>query len=850
MSCRSTPSGSAFTTYARLATGSRLTDPQTLSVFHELQSIYRHRDEDTRRVYTQDEYEELLTRQIRRVEGLGDISDARRESILERLRTAQGEDMPDQAIVYGLHNLTPTLRKRSDHLDEFYRDIANRMEIPLDEVKASFAEFCEAGSGRPRQVTYSSENRALSSRLGLGRKDAGIVHAVAMLTEQANHVELARIMAAPPRIETTVPVGGAVEGTFLVLDSFGYDGRNGRLEVTVSNTHSGETSTSAYQNVPAHVVSDLVSSGERAGNVWSTLVRGNPRYTYESEHDALRDGRAPRCPDCGQYAGTSHVCTRRNASPPAGQAVPGARTEPVTLTTASGSRGSWQEVTFPEPFRPGYSETTFRVRLPSARSLREAVLAGPVTIGNINEYVDLNPGDVRDTRGRCFGSVTVTRGVDAPVFETSMLRCSCAAYHRNGTCPHIDVVLGAVRTRLGSAATGELTQADRDRLIAAAQRRAESAARTDWTRSEETLAEARRTWAAETEVVYSEDYAEFERVYRSAAAARETVGGTPLIPFQRVNALNGLATRESGNGFGMEIEYEFPQDMDYPARNAAQERIGRELYEAGLTYSQSQQGYGASRYRAERNRGNGPADTHERNWSWEDDGSVNGGELVTPIMYDEATTWANLETAVDILKRNGAVASKAAGAHVHVGTSHFGRSPERYAELARLMSQHEDVMYRLASDPARGTHRGGHYASPNPAVAPAGFSNMNQVRQWQDTRSSALNLLNVSGTTADHVEFRVFDSTLDVGAMQTQIKVAVAMTHAAPRIASGGATRRKKEELGAHAKRNADPSDSDALKADTATFRSLLDTLFTRKADKDQAVTLFANTKWNKPQRY
>jgi hypothetical protein len=36
----------------------------------------------------------------------------------------------------------------------------------------------------------------------------------------------------------------------------------------------------------------------------------------------------------------------------------------------------------------------------------------------------------------------------------------------------------------------------------------------------------------------------------------------------------------------------------------------------------------------------------------------------------------------------------------------------------------------------------------------------------------------------------------------------------------------------------------DVLADDTATFRSLLDTLFVRKVDKDQVVSLFAHTKW------
>jgi hypothetical protein len=330
-----------------------------------------------------------------------------------------------------------------------------------------------------------------------------------------------------------------------------------------------------------------------------------------------------------------------------------------------------------------------------------------------------------------------------------------------------------------------------------------------------------------------------------------------------------MAQRGSGQAFGMEIEYEFPPSMGSTERAAAQAAIGRELYAANLTYSDRQQGYAASKQRGFRD--TQVDENGKGNWSWERDGSVNGGEIVSPGLYDEPETWNNLSKVVEILRTHGAVPSKKAGAHVHVGTGMYNGDAAKYTELARLMTQHEDVIMRLASDPERGTHRGGSYANPMNTVPADGFSDVGRLKNWQGGRYRVLNFagVNTPVTTTvtdargrstqvqdstylrDHPEFRIFDSTLDAAAMQAQVKLSVAMTHAAARIAGDAPTQRTKEELGSHARRakargSRRRMTSDELKDDTATFRSLLDTLFTREQDKAQMTALFANTKWNK----
>jgi hypothetical protein len=167
------------------------------------------------------------------------------------------------------------------------------------------------------------------------------------------------------------------------------------------------------------------------------------------------------------------------------------------------------------------------------------------------------------------------------------------------------------------------------------------------------------------------------------------------------------------------------------------------------------------------------------------------------------------------------------------------------------MIQHEDVLFRLAQNPERGSHRQGHYTLPLRKAPAGGWADISAIKSWQSGRTRALNFGHVSGGAGDHPEFRLFDSTLDAGVMQTQIKMAVAMTHAAGRIAADAPTTRNKETIGSHAERakirgRRRPTAED-IKEETATFRSFVDTLFTREADKKQMLALFAATKWNKP---
>lgn len=846
MSCRTTPAGSAFTSYARLANSSQLSDVATLSTFHYLRSLHQSRSDDARRTYTAEDYRNLLQRQLDRTRRLTQIPEARRNSIITRLEQAlQSDTVPDQSTLYALFNLNPTVRDRGRGLQTFLAEYARATSSTPADARSRWDEL-ENSIDRSRNAaapsTFTDANKEIAKEKNLPR-DPGSVHAMATMLAEMHSYQIQRLTNAEQRI-TRAPASISSPRGYIITEH-GFDPRIGRLELVVTDAEGAEHLWS-YQNVDPEEYARQEGAGTFA-EWWENHIHGNVQHSYESDLAAAEAGVAPRCPVCGQFANSAHACP----------VLP----EPTIFSSYAGRWTRQQVELSAEPDENGYApvaDNQMSFSLPGAMRLREAFTQGPVKIplhSWISNYlVNQETGDRRWENARLSGSIMAYRTEEGQIaFNTADLTCSCQQFQNTQNCVHIDASALALHRRLvppTRTPSRRLTPEERAERIAEAQRIADQAALSDWTRNEVTLAEARRTWRSDAEVLYSESEDDFVEVFTRASETARTAD-TPAISYQRENALGGMAQRGSGQAFGVELEYDFPREMSWTERRIANERIGRELFETGLASAPGQLGYGAARR-------HGFRDTHTdasgaSTWSFERDGSVGGGELVTPAMYDEPETWEKVDKAVEILRRNGAVTSRKAGAHVHVGTAGYNGDGKKYTELARLMTQHEDVMLRIAADPNRGTHRNNTYTSPLSSVPVDGFNDVQQAKRWQGGRGRALNLGGVSAEadhSKDHVEFRIFDATLNPGAIQAQIRTAVAMTNAAARIAGDTPTKRDKELAGSHAQRASVRGrrrlTREDILEDTATFRSLLDTLFSRKQDKDQLIEVFAHTKWTK----
>ncbi|MGW4791872.1 hypothetical protein ACWEPC_05570 [Nonomuraea sp. NPDC004297] len=276
--------------------------------------------------------------------------------------------------------------------------------------------------------------------------------------------------------------------------------------------------------------------------------------------------------------------------------------------------------------------------------------------------------------------------------------------------------------------------------------------------------------------------------------------------------------------FGLELEFTHVGG-DLAAWHEDIATMARELHRAGLAASPEV----FPHHRA-------PAWVNGRShMEWESIGDHLGGEFITGILRDTGQTWAELPLITEIIRSHGGEITPDAGGHIHVGAPRLGTDVNALHRLLTLYSGYEDILFRLGQDPREpyGMHRPYHACRPNdlPGAADASAATLRSA----NGRPAALNLSSVVGTDNDHVEFRHNDGHLDPSIIQARIKLAVAMVNYA---LHGGEYLPPRDQLGIHLEHDASPEQ------DAASFIDMVNTLFTRRADKEQLTALFAITQW------
>jgi hypothetical protein len=398
------------------------------------------------------------------------------------------------------------------------------------------------------------------------------------------------------------------------------------------------------------------------------------------------------------------------------------------------------------------------------------------------------------------------------------------ACSRDGVgCPHVEearesaqALLEARRVRTGMEGLARATEVSAGPLAAAHD--ASVAARQ--------AAEAAEAGSSRWE----DDHAAFQAAYVAATERRRR--GEAAVPFMTENATGGLGSRVGGRSFGVEMEFDIAPGVD---RYQALQAIARHLHAEGLTPQPRQTGYHSN------------AGDYSR-WRFETDATVHG-EVISPVLYDEPESWSQLSRVCEIVRRHGGVATARTGGHVHVGVGDYDHTVDNHARLLGSFKENEDTLYRLSQNPERRSHRGTSWCRPN--MVPSGpYANARNLAAVHSGHGVGLNFGAAhSGRASDHVEFRMWDSSLDPGVIQTQVKVSLGMTQAA--LASRGGTIGPPEPIGTHRATNAGLGRGGRLRGedwqrDTRGFRALLDRVFTRDEDKRQATSLFAVTRWQR----
>lgn len=645
------------------------------------------------------------------------------------------------------------------------------------------------------------------------------------------------------------------------IQAIGYDPQSGRCEIEMGGGR-------VYAYRLSQEDWDAFESAPSLGAHYNRHIKNSEEHHYASEEEAAEAAVHRRCGSCGRFVSiASHDCpvigSTEDLNRQIREAVERARAE--AGGTANPTHARVQPHRLPaERTRSYYPEgeggLTLRTRSVSrlrqdarANALVSVPVAASITDDSGTHLVSGRAEVEYRGRGAGFEVRPVTEPGDS---REDNLRCTCDEYRARYHCPHVDAAVG----RLGGLVNGD-TPLRREQVAAAGEEVLSSV-------SAESAAAATQVAAVQAAysprpVSYVDDFEAFQADYDDVsgqvkayrAAIRDGADPASLdypVPFRpQTGALGGLCSRQSGRGFGVEMEYSYPPEFTAAQIRAANRAIGAELHQMGLTRSPEMQPYGEGKFRD-------ATTEHQGGWRFEQDWSTGdypdgqqGGELISPIMFDEEESWATMNKVLEVAKRHGAIPSRSAGLHVHVGAAEYDHEVGHYNRILQAYAQNEDLLYRIGTNPERRTHRANGYSTGN-TVPSSPYQDAYSARSENAWHSAALNLSNMSGGAGDNPEFRMFDSSLNPGVIQTQVMAAAAITDYAGR--ETGYPRRLTEEspVGSHLRQNPQRGalTGEQWKAQSLSVRKFVDKFLPGGGEDGgqgaakQFLSLFAMTRW------
>jgi ribosomal protein L32 len=842
MVCRQSRLGSAMATLARGNSG--LEDNQCLSLMHILM-----REGTAERCPSSVEWNSFISEVV---DGVRDGSiqvPPRTRGLLERLEAARGET-PDGPRFYAVQRIMERSNRAAQGHQEWLQEQAAQRGVSVRQVSEEFDErFREASDNsglRPSREFRASFLAAPATSRAFS--DTRSLYAYESINEQT--AQSVGTRPSRPAVQREAITSSAA------IAELGYDPSTGRCEVVM---RSNPDRVYAYRLSQDEY--EAFRQAPSLGAHYVQNIRANPDRQYSTEEEAQAASVVTRCPSCGEFAASDHSCAPVGSpeaiNRDARRAAQRASGRP-TADVARMPRTRGQRI-FAEDSRATLRAPTLS-RLQQEARRHQAVMAPILYYGRDSDGTrfEVSGNALVEYQGR--GQGYSVEAVSAPGdSRRDNLRCTCPQYRAQYRCPHINGAVGLLAENIEGGRLPDAQQVSR------ASGRVGQALGVEYAASIAATAENEATWVPlstpliDNPEVFQEVYDEY-RLARKEYTEAVSRGESPdyPVPYYTENVLGGLATRASGRGFGTEIEFSFPPGTSLDEAQEALRRIGRELYDAGLTRSPSQKPYGDSH--------GWSRDTHDRGWAFEQDPStgdywgggtapVAGGEIIAPIMYDEPESWQNISKICDILKRNGAIASKNAGLHVHVSVGDYDHRVENHNRLLAAVGENEDLLYRMSTNPERGTHRGRYYCAPN-RIPTSPYRSVSAAKNGHVGHSLAVNLQSVNGRNSDHVEFRTFDSSLEPAVIQSQIAMGVYMAAGATRgsttsLAAGSERHPLGERHGANPRRT-NLTGEQWLEA-TEPIRKFVDNFVPGSGGDEKAnprvrqmIALFAMTKWQR----
>lgn len=221
---------------------------------------------------------------------------------------------------------------------------------------------------------------------------------------------------------------------------------------------------------------------------------------------------------------------------------------------------------------------------------------------------------------------------------------------------------------------------------------------------------------------------------------------------------------------------------------------------------------------------------------YEHDGSVIGGEVVSPILSNTPEAWQRLQQVCGIITHHGGTASANTGSHITVSAPEQAGRAVRLTRFLRLMHHHQRDLHVMA---AAGQGRGQGYSAAMPAPPDQGYTRIGDARQLLGRYSFAnighiATSRNDSAANSSRVEFRLWDGSLEPGRIQAQVKMSTAMLDYTARNRDLTFAADERTPAG-----TLNPDRAEFVE-DTRQIRGLIDQLFRRDVDKQQAAALWA----------
>lgn len=249
MTCRTTPIGSAMTSYVKILDG--IEEYQSLSLYHELM----RETSETTPPPTTEERTAFIDEMAAKVETSTNFTDARKRSLHNRLGEARAAFVPGD-IYYASQRIEQRAHVAKVALDDYYNRTARELGESVGQVRARLAASYEESKRERSMIAPSEWSGEYKRRPGNAGLPMDRHTAYAMWRIDNEITERQDAVTTRP----TVTNHNRINGTG--LSAVGYDPETGRLEVEFRRSQG---QFYAYRDVPVEVAAEIVflkSSGK------------------------------------------------------------------------------------------------------------------------------------------------------------------------------------------------------------------------------------------------------------------------------------------------------------------------------------------------------------------------------------------------------------------------------------------------------------------------------------------------------------------------------------------------------------------------------------------------------------